>query len=371
MLGVTDGSFRAQLDCNSHVCPDWESLFTLGVKGIRDRALSGSTDYHKAAAMAFEGFMILLKRFDEVHPNSNLALLAERPVKTLREALQMSYLYNELIEFDGLQVRSMGRFDVLFAPYYERDLAAGTLTRESAAELLRYYFIKFFAKSQGLVYGKPFTFGPMNTPFTMLALDVYNELDIVDPKFHLRVSKNTPDELLHKASERIRNGRSAIVLVNNDMHEKMLVENGKTPEDAANYILIGCYEPAVMGVELNCSGAGLFNLAKPVEQALQQAEASWTFEDFLKKYYQILLNNLEKCLDELKRWETLWPQSNPSPLFSAPLLSCHQQGKDISEAGAKYNTTGVCCAGLADAVDSIAAVKAMLEQKLVKNLPEL
>ena len=50
-----------------------------------------------------------------------------------------------------------------------------------------------------------------------------------------------------------------------------------------------------MGVELNCSGAGLFNLAKPVEQALQQAEASWTFEDFLKKYYQILLNNLEKC----------------------------------------------------------------------------
>ncbi|MBO5721894.1 MAG: hypothetical protein J6S19_02155, partial [Lentisphaeria bacterium] len=322
-------------------------------------------------AMAFEGVMILLKRFDEVHPGCNLAELAERSPRTLQEALQLSYIYNEIIEFDGLQVRSMGRFDVLFAPYYERDLAAGTLTRESAAELLRYYFIKFFAKSQGLVYGKPFTFGPMNTPFTMLALDVYNELDIVDPKFHLRVSKNTPDELLHKASELIRNGRSAIVLVNNDMHEKMLVENGKTPEDAANYILIGCYEPAVMGVELNCSGAGLFNLAKPVEQALQQAEASWTFEDFLKKYYQILLNNLEKCLDELKRWETLWEQSNPSPLYSAPLLSCHQQGKDISAAGAKYNTTGVCCAGLADAVDSIVAVKMLLEQKLVKNLPEL
>ncbi len=370
-LGVTDGSFRAQLDCNSHICPDWASLLELGVKGIRDRALTGTGDYHKAAAIAFEGFMILLKRFDEVHPGCNLAELAERPPRTLQEALQLSYIYNEIIEFDGLQVRSMGRFDKLFNVFYERDLASGILTRESAAELLRYYLIKFFAKTQGLVYGKPFTFGPGNTPLTMLTFEVYNELNIVDPKFHLRVSENTPDELLQLVCQLIRDGRSAIVLVNNDMQEKMLVENGKTPEDAADYILIGCYEPAVMGVELNCSGAGLFNLAKPVEQALLQAEKDWQFEDFLNKYYQILMGNLEKCLAELKRWERLWPMSNPSPLFSAPMLDCHKKNKDISDAGAKYNTTGVCCVGLADAVDSIVAVKMLREQKLITSWSEL
>ena len=370
-LGVSDGSYRAQLDCNSHICPDWESLFKLGVKGIYERALSKSTDYHRAVAMVYKGVITLLKRFDKIHPQGGLAELTERPVKTFREALQISYLFNELIEFDGIQVRSMGRFDVLFNDFYEQDLAAGRLTREQAAELLKYYFIKFLAKSGGMVYGKPFTFGPDMYELTKLVFEVYYEMNVVDPKFHLRVSENTPDELLMSAARLIRDGRNGIVLVNNDMQQKMLIENGKTPADAANYILIGCYEPAVMGVELNCSGAGALNLAKPVEQLLENVPANWQYAEFEKAYFDRLAVNLACCIDDLKRHERLWAESNPSPLFSGPMQSCHDKGKDISEAGAKYNTTGIVCAGLADAVDSLVAIRLLLASKQVANLPEL
>ena len=370
-LGITTGAHNAQLDSNSHVCPDWERVLTLGIKGILERAKSKDTSYHRAVVLAFEGITILLKRFDKVHPNCKLALLAENPAATLQEALQVSYLYHELIEFDGIEVRSMGRFDKLFNSYYENDIANKIITKEKAAELLKYYFFKFFAKSQGLRFGKPFTFGPHNTPLTMLAFDVYNELNIVDPKFHLRLSKDTPEELLYKVSFLVANNRNAIVIVNNDIQEQMLIENGKMPKDAANYILIGCYEPAVMGIELNCSGAGLFSLVKPVELAIQEAKNNWTFDDFLTRFYQILQANLKDCLNEIRRWESLWEESNPSPLLSGPLLSCHLQSKDISQGGATYNTTGVCCAGLADAVDSIVAVKTLLEEKYVSNLLEL
>ena len=368
---VSNGAFHTTLDANSHVCPDWHSLFTLGVNGIIERAKKESSIYHKAVVITFEGFAILLKRFDAVHPNSNLAQLATRPVATLQEALQLSYLYNELIELDGIEVRSMGRFDELFNPYYEHDLNNKTLTKEKASELLKYYFIKFFAKTLGLRFGKPFTFGPMNTPLTMLALDVYNELNIVDPKFHLRLSKKTPKELLHKVSTLIANNRNAIVIVNNDMQEAMLIENGKSPIDASNYILIGCYEPAVQGIELNCSGAGAFSLVNPIEMALQVAKEDWTFDDFLEKYYQFLMSNLRECLEIIRRWESLWAESNPAPLLSGPMLSCHLQAKDISQGGATYNTTGVCCVGLADAVDSIIAVKKLLEEKYVSSIPEI
>ncbi|MBE6367212.1 MAG: hypothetical protein E7052_04805, partial [Lentisphaerae bacterium] len=226
-------------------------------------------------------------------------------------------------------------------------------------------------QNPGIGYGKPFTFGPEKYALSELAFEVYNELDIVDPKFHFRVSENTPPDLLKQVSNLICNGRTAVVMVNNDMQKSMLQANGKTPEDADDYILIGCYEPAVMGVELNCSGAGTLNLAKAVEQVILSAPEHWQYEDVKQAYFIQLQKNLEQCIADLKRFERLWSSSNPAPLFSGPMQSCHERGKDISEAGAKYNTTGICCVGLPDAVDSLIAVGELFKRKLITSISEL
>lgn len=368
-----NGDYSAQLDCNSHVCPDWETLRDIGFKGVYDRAaeLADSSDYHRAVMIAFEGVLQLCRRFDEIHPGYDIAALAERPPQTFREVLQSTYIYHDLMELDGIEVRSLGLFDRLYNQLLLQDLASGTLTCDSAKELLKYYWIKFFSKTAGRRYGKPFTFGPVANELTFLAFEAYAEMKIHDPKFHLRVSEKTQPELLELACSIIRSGSNAIVLLNSDLQEKMLIENGKTPEDAANYILIGCYEPSVAGKELNCSGAGHLALAKPLEQILPQAKANWTYEEFEKAYFEQLKKNVLLCIDDLKRWERLWPQAHPAPLLSGPMTCCYQSGRDTSAAGAKYNTTGVCCGGLADAVDSLIAVREMLARKLVKNIPEI
>ena len=367
------GDYSAQLDCNSHVCPDWESLLSLGLKGIADRArpLAESSAYHRAVTMVFDALRTLFRRFDEIHPGYGLAEMAERPPKNFREALQFSYIYHEVMEFDGIQIRSMGLFDRLYNPYFVQDLADGTLTKESAAELLKYYWIKLYAKTGGLQFGKPITFGPSANELTYFAFETYGAMKIHDPKFHLRVSKNTQSDFLQLVCRIIRNGSNAIVLVNSDMQEAMLAANGKTPEDAEKYILIGCYEPSVQGMELNCSGAGHLNLSKPVEQAFVEAKDNWTYEDFEKFYFEQLDVNIKLCRNDLRRWERLWPMSHPAPIFSGPMLSCHESGKDISEAGAKYNTTGICCGGLPDAVDSLIAVRELLKRNLVGSIPEI
>lgn len=364
------GAFIAQLDCSSHICPDWDSLLKHGVKGIRDRAAQRSGDYFQAVVLAFDGVISLLRRFDEVQPELGLAALAERPPQTLREALQLTYLYHELIELDGISVRSMGRFDVIYNDYYVNDLRNGTLTRESAGELLKYFWVKFFAQTMGKLFGKPFTFGPDANELTYAAFETYHEMHIVDPKFHLRVSPRTPEKLMKLAAKCIQDGCTGIVIVNNDAQVEMLEQNGKRHEDAENYILIGCYEPAVMGKELNCSGAGSLNLAKPIEQVIK-SDACPSFDRFFDAYLDTLDENLTLQMDKIRRWEKLWPEINPVPLFSGPMDSCFEHGADASAAGAEYNTSGICCVGLADAVDSLVVIRQLVYEEKRCTLPEL
>jgi formate C-acetyltransferase len=364
------GAFIAQLDCSSHICPDWESLLKHGVKGIRDQAAQRSGDYHQAVTLVFDGIINLIRRFDKIQPELGLAALAERPPQTLREALQLAYLYHELVELDGIEVRSMGRFDHIYNDYYVNDLRNGLVTRESAGELLKYFWIKFFAKTMGKRFGKPFTFGPEANELTYKAFEAYHEMHTVDPKFHLRVSPQTPEKLLKLTAKCIQDGCTGIVIVNNDAQVKMLEQNGKSREDAEDYILIGCYEPAVMGKELNCSGAGALNLAKPVEQAVCSGDYP-SFDCFFTAYLNALDRNLALQMEKIRSWEKLWPEINPSPLFSGPMASCFERGLDISEAGAEYNTSGICCVGLADAVDSLAVVRQLVYEERRCTMSEL
>ncbi len=364
------GAFIAQLDCASHICPDWGNLLKYGVKGIRDRAALRSGDYHRAVELVFDGIITLLERFDAIQPGLGLADLAKRPPQTLHEALQLAYLYHELIELDGIEVRSMGRFDQLYNDYYLKDLTAGRLTHDTAKELLKYFFIKFFAKTMGKRFGKPFTFGPEVNELTCLALETYREMHIVDPKFHLRISSKTPEEFLTQTAACIQDGCTGIVIVNNDAQVEMLEKNGKRREDAENYILIGCYEPAVMGKELNCSGAGSLNLAKPVEQVIR-AETYESFDNFFAAYLNALDQNLTLQMDKIRRWEKLWPEINPAPLFSGPMDSCFAHGVDTSAAGAEYNTSGICCVGLADAVDSLAVIRNLVYERKSCTISEM
>jgi len=185
--------------------------------------------------------------------------------------------------------------------------------------------------------------------------------------------------------------------VNDDAQVEMLCRNGKTPEVAADYILIGCYEPAVMGRELNCSGAAGLNLAKAVELVLAGSGAPMpsagacavsgppmppqrlgglggpdtTFEDLMEAYLGILDSHITRILDKVRREERLWPRINPSPLLSGTMDSCVERGLDVSQAGAKYNTSGICCYGIANAVDSLAVIRQFVYEERRCTLAEL
>lgn len=366
---VASGAFTSILDL-SHTSPDWRSLLKYGFPGLRDRAALHSGVFYQAVVMVYDAGITLIKRFNAALPNPVLEALTERSPQTFHEALQLAYIYHELQEMEGEPVRSMGRFDILYNEFYVNDLKAGRLTREQAKELLKYFWIKFYAKNQGKAFGKPFLFGPDVNELSYLSFEVFHEMHIVDPKFHVRLGEHTPQDFLEQIIGCIQAGRTSIVIVNDAEQIKMLRQNGKTLEDANDYLLIGCYEPAVMGKELNCSGASSLNLAKAVELVLASGNYA-SFEDVMNAYLKILDTLFASAADKTRRHERLWSKINPSPFFSGTMDSCLEKGLDVSQAGAKYNTTGCCCVGIANAVDSLAVIKQFVYEEKRCTLAEL
>ncbi len=365
------GAWTAHLDVG-HTCPGWESLLKHGLVGLRDRAAARAGVFYQAVAMVYEGAIVLVKRFAAALPDSAaLAALAEGPPQSFHEALQLAYLQHELQEMEnGYSVRSMGRFDRLYHRFYAADLAAGRLTRDQAKELLRFFWIKFYAKNRGKLFGKPFLFGPEVNELSYLAFEVYRELQIVDPKLHVRLGERTPQDFLEQVVGCIQAGCTGIVTVNDTAQVAMLCANGKAPEDAADYILIGCYEPAVMGKELNCSGACSVNLARAVELVLATGDFA-SFDELMAAYLGVLDAQITRAIDRVRREERLWPQISPSPLLSGTMDSCLEQGRDVSQGGAQYNTSGCLSAGLANATDSLAVIRQLVYEERRCTLAEL
>lgn len=71
------------------------------------------------------------------------------------------------------------------------------------------------------------------------------------------------------------------------------------------------------------------------------------------------------------RCEKIWPEINPVPLLSATFSECVTSGRDITEGGAKYNTTGCVAAHIADCVDSLAAIRELVYHRKGCSLSEL
>ena len=308
-----------------------------------------------------------------------LEFLADDPPETLQQALQLGLLYRHLQEIEGELVRSNGIFDRQYLPFYEKDLAAGRLTEESAQEMLDCFFSRFQAESHGLGAGAPFCFGgylPGSTKdgcnsLTRLAWNSLRKIGQVDPKFALRVNPDTPPEILQQIAGCIQDGKNATVFVNEIAARNMFLRNGKEESDLANFIPIGCYEPAIMGKELSCTMAGVFNAVKSLELLLHSGKEPETFEEFFQLLQEEIQSTLCRVMEFAREKEKVWNKVNPSPALSGTFRDCMERALDVSAYGAKYNTSGIVFLGLGTLVDSLCAVKYLVYDQKKVSFKEL
>ena len=384
------GSYDAHADFG-HTSPNSRLLVEVGFAGLLDRvevaaSREGLTraqeDFYdscrivlRAMATAALRLSEAIRPYNEENADALLSIARGAPKNTY-EAMQLLILYFFLHEYvGGTRVRTLGRLDVLLTPFVRRDIESGTYTEEEIREMFKFFLYKFWVAK--VPFDLPFCLGGMDATgcevtneVSFMIVEVYNALNIYSPKIHIRVSEQTPKDFVKLVLSCIRGGNSSFVFVNDRIAVEALKRVGISDREALDYVPIGCYEPAVWGVEIGCTGNGGVNLPKAVELVLTRGQDPTTgkiigkdtgvpasFSEFCRAVKVQIEHLTDKAVSYITSIERFYGTINPDPILSCQYEHSVACGKDVYDSGAKYNNSSLNLYSIASLVDSLCAVK--------------
>lgn len=368
-----------------NITPDWHVLLRDGLEKRRDMirnklessALAPeSRSFLLAADEMLEAVCTFAEKYacaaDTAGEYELAALLRKVPAKapeTMYEALQAVFFTFSLLHLTGCTLQGFGRMDQYLYAFYQHDLDAGILTRESAVELLEEFFIVLNRENDlyGMMQrgddGESLMLGGCKTDgssavndLTLLLLEVSETVAMINPKINLRVNSDTPDEILQAGLRLARRGLGFPQYCNDEVIIPALVKFGYPLETARDYTVAACWEFVVKdGRDIpNCASV---NLALAADRAIRKALA-----DGLP--FAVLLENVK---DEIrKQVPRPCPELLPNPLFSVLNDLCLERARDIHDGGGNHYHYGIHGCASSTAADSLAAVKTLVyDQKNV------
>ena len=392
-----------------HSSPDWSSVLRYGIGGLLDRAVEykkkaadeGRLDteteiFYDSVIICYEAavrYMLRVsayareKGMDEYA--DTMARLTKQPPATFYEAMLTSFIFLNLGESGVEHYRTYGMVDKLYYPYYVADIESGRITREDAAEMIRYFLQKTEAAQREAA--QPLCLGGIDengndrtNELTYLFLKVYRELEIFNPKIHIRINKNTPQDIYEIAASYIRDGLSSIVLISDEQVMRAYERLGVPREVSYDYTPTGCYEPVIMDREDARICASWLNLSAPVAYTVRAeytdlhakiglpkaVEEPSTFEEFMYEYFRMLGALIEFTKNNIVEQKRVEYKVNPSPFLSGCYEPCMRRGKDMCNFGMDMINLSIKCFAIGTAVDSILAVKKVVYDEKLMSMRE-
>ena len=311
------------------------------------------------------------------------------PAGSLHEAVQsfwLTYVIMHIEQTPNPYAFSLGRVDQFLYPYYRGDRDAGKITEGEAIELIQNLWMKInvgrklWGVSQNAVIGGVHSDGADATnELTYLILDATDDLAIPLPTLTVKVHKNTPPTLLNRAVRLLLKGRGQPTIINDDVVVVSKVLTGVSIEDARQSVIAGCQEPLVQGMENARTTASWFSLPKCLELALNDGVSLLTgeqiglqtgtladyrsYEKLHEAFWKQVDFFIETAVDSANRCDKLMAKLRPVPFLSAIMKDCIEKGRDFRKDGARYNFSGFLCHGLANAADSLAALKRLVYEE--------
>ena len=309
------------------------------------------------------------------------------------EAIQMYWFVHlgTVTELNGWDAMNPGHFDQHLTPFFEKELAEGTLTRDEAKELISCFWIKVnnhpAPPKVGITARESGTFNDFTniniggvkpdgtdgvSEVSYMMLEVIEELHILQPGNSVHIAKVTPDEFLQAAGKLIRQGHGYPSVFNPDMYIQEMVNQGKTLQDAREGGCSGCIEVGAFGKEAYLL-TGYLNVPKVLEITLNNGIDPVTgkvagietgdplnFKSF-EELYEAFLKQLNFVVNQKIRVsnyiDQMFAKYAPAPFLSVVIEDCISKGKDYYNGGPRYNTNYIQCTGLATVTDSLSVLK--------------
>lgn len=412
-----------------HICPNCEKWLKKGPAGIKaeaekylETASGDKKDFYESVIIVMEGVQQFIMRYcsfllekaetekDKIK-KENMILTAEncknissRPAENFHEAVQsLWFLFVVLHMESNASSFSPGRMDSFLYPYYKKDIEKGILTNEKALEIIECLWLKFneivyMRNSHSAKYfaGFPIGFniavGGQNekgedfvNELSFLFLKAQEHLGLPQPNLSVRLHKGTKDKILKEAIKVVAKGSGMPQFFNDEAVIPAMEELGISEKDARNYAIVGCVELTTQGNNLGWSDAAMFNLNKILELTLnggkclltgEQLSENFgdlttykTFEELEKSFEKHLNIFMDKMVLACEKVEEAHINLLPSPFLSSVIDNCIEEGKDVTQGGAKYNFSGIQMIQVANLADSLWAVKKLVfdEKKISKE----
>jgi pyruvate formate-lyase/glycerol dehydratase family glycyl radical enzyme len=411
--------------------PDFSKILTRGVKGIRQEAqakleaLTESRDlvYKKpfldAVILTCDAMVLWARRYaqlasemaqKETRPDRKKELeqiaavcnwVPENPASTFHEALQAQWwaqAFNRVEQTSSAM--GQGRWDQYLLPYYQKDLAEGRITKESATELLHCVWLNMFqcveiklnpvaaagtegfSKFEDIVLGGQTSDGRDATnELSYLILESTRALQITVPEPCIRIHANTPDHFLHYVAETIKDGKGFPKLCNDEMVIPFYLANGATLKEALDWHISGCCENRLPNRETNVTAGGGINYGSAVEMTFRNGKLkvlkdiqfglqtgdprTWTsFDDVWNAFCAQLEHMAHHALVQQYVAMRIKPRYFAAPATSMLHDLAMQECRDLHTHGEYFpgaiDHSTFEAIGKGTAVDSLAAVKHLI-----------
>ncbi len=406
---------------------NYRPLFEHGLRGVYEKALAQlegaqtdeERDYLNATVTGLLSLKRLAEKFAEAaekrletiadetaRKNAELIAKTARRVpweapETLYEALNtFTFMRKACGALEGIGYNTFGRPDLDLYPLYKRELERGDITEEAARELIAKFLITWDShydhdmKMVGYAdheFENTYVLGgcdkdgaPVWNDLTRLFISVNREEKIIYPKIKARFGSDSPKEYLDELNKAVLAGNSAILYQNDNMCIPALVKEGRTIEEARDFIVSGCWDMKCNGIEKPDMGAYV-NILRVFEMSvhndrerMEAAKIEFTPFDNAESFdelYATMMSNFRHLFKERAMITAigapLRTKVDPLMLTSMTMESCLEKRKDFTGGGAKYSDEGFLFVGFPNIVDSLIAIKTLCFDKKICTLSEL
>ncbi len=326
--------------------------------------------------------------------------------KNFREAIQFIWFtqVGGILSENPLSLNP-GRFDQYMYPYYKTDLESGEISSEDAQELIEALWLKYsewvwtisantadyfagYNQFQNLTVGGRTREGlDATNEITYMCLKATKEVKTHQPGVSVRVHADCPTEFMGAVTDLVSTGTGFPAIHNDNAGYQMLIHAGYEPEDARDWNNCGCVVPhyrktgewtAAVNVNFGCAMEYALNEGKSQKtgrrMGLKEKPACefTSFEEVESAFYRQFDNLCKHSIIGTLTAQRIHQEQVPRPFLSSCIEACIENGRDLSDGGAKYNVgpviTGI---GLAVVANSLAVVKKLVFEEKRVTIGEL
>jgi formate C-acetyltransferase len=313
--------------------------------------------------------------------------------RTFYEAVQMYWFVHlgTITELNGWDAMNPGHFDQHLTPFYEKEIAEGTLTRDEAKEIICCIWIKMNNHTAppkvGITAKESGTYNDFTninigglksdgsdgvSEVSYILLEAVEELHLLQPGSSVHIIPKTPDKFLNAATKVIRQGHGYPSVFSPETYITEMIGMGKSLTDAREGGCSGCIEVGAFGKEAYIL-TGYLNVPKILEITLNNGidpvtnkvagcrsgnpRGFKTYDDLYAAFIKQLNYIVDLKIKVSNYIDAMFAKYAPAPFLSVVIEDCISTGKDYYNGGPRYNTNYIQCTGLGTVTDSLSSLK--------------